>query len=59
MCVIDLFSKYAWVVPFKDKKRLSVVNAFHSILDSPKRKSNKIWACQGSEFYNNHFKKWH
>ena len=56
--VIDLFGKYAWVVPLKDKKGVSIVNALQKILDSSKRKPNKIWVHQGSEFYNNHFKKW-
>ena len=58
LCVIDLFSKYAFVVPFKNKKRTSIVSAFKSILDRSKRKTNKIWVDQGSEFYNNFFKKW-
>ena len=58
LCVIDLFSKYAWVVPLKDKKGVSIVDAFQNILDSSKRKPNKIWVDQGSEFYNNSFKKW-
>ena len=53
-----MFSKYAWVVPLKDKKGTSIVNAFQSILDSSKRKPNKVWVDQGSEFYNNVFKKW-
>ena len=57
LCVIDLFSKYAWVAPLKDKKGVSIVNAFQKILDSSKRKPNKIWVDQGSEFYNNVFKK--
>ena len=34
LCVIDLFSKYAWVVPLKDKKGVSIVNTFQSILKS-------------------------
>ena len=50
-----LFSKYAWVVPIKDKKGTSLVNAFKKII-SEGRKPNKIWADQGSEFYNNSFK---
>ena len=58
LCFIDLFSKYAWVVPLKGKKGVSIVNAFQKILDSSKKKTNKIWVDQGSEFYNNHFKKW-
>ena len=55
LCVIDLFSKYAWVVPIKDKKGTSIVNAFKKII-SEGRKTNKIWVDQGSEFYNNSFK---
>ena len=58
LCVIDLFGKYAWVVPLKDKKGIAIVNAFRSILDSSKRKPNKIWFDQGSEFNNSSFKKW-
>ena len=55
--VIDLFSKYAPVVPLKAEKGVSIVNAFQKILDSSKRKPSKIWVDQGSEVYNNHFKK--
>ena len=55
LCAIDLFSKYAWVVPIKDKKGVSIVNAFQKII-SEGRKPNKIWVDQGSEFYNNSFK---
>ena len=54
--VIDIFSKYAWVVPLKDKKGVSIVAAFQSILKQSSRKSNKIWVDKGSEFYNNFFK---
>ena len=31
LCVIDIYSKYAWIVPLKDKKGVSIVNAFQSI----------------------------
>ena len=48
-------SKYAWDVPIKDKKGTSIVNAFKKII-SEKRKPNKIWVDQGSEFYNKSFK---
>ena len=58
MCVIDIFSKYAWVISLKDKKGISTVNAFQKILDDSKRKPNKIWVNKGSEFYNNSFKRW-
>ena len=59
LCVIDIFSKYAWVVPLKDKKGISIVKAFQIILKrSNSRKPNKIWVDKGSEFYNAYFKKW-
>ena len=57
LCVIDIFSKYAWVVPLKDKKGVSIVNAFQKILDDTNRKPNIIWVDIRSEFYNNSFKK--
>ena len=57
-CIIDIFSKYAWVVPLKDKKGISIVDAFQKILDKSEGKPNKIWVDKGSEFYNNSFKKW-
>ena len=55
LCPIDLFCTYAWVVPLKDKKGTSIVNAFQKII-SKGRKPKKIWVDQGSEFYNNNFK---
>ena len=55
LCTIDLFSKYAWVVPLKDKRGITIVNAFQKII-SKGRKPNKIWVDQGSEFYNQSFK---
>ena len=57
LCVIDIFSKYVWVVPLKDKKGTSIVNAFQKILKESDRKPNKIWVDKGSEFNNNSFKK--
>ena len=55
--VIDIFSKYVWVVLLKDKKGVSIVDAFQKILDKSARKPNKVWVDKGSEFYNNSFKK--
>ena len=55
LCVVDIFSKYAWVVPLKDKKGITITNAFQ---DGSNRKPNKIWVDKGSEFYNSSFKKW-
>ena len=42
LCVIDIFSKYAWVIPLKDKKSISIVDAFQKILNQSGRKPNKI-----------------
>ena len=54
-----IFSKYAWVIPLKDEKGASIVDAFQKILDKSKGcKPNKIWVDKGSEFYNNSFKIW-
>ena len=58
LCVIDTFSKYAWVAPLKDKKGVSIINAFQKIFDDSNRKPNKKWVDKRSEFYNNSFKKW-
>ena len=55
MCAIDLLSKYAWIAPLKDKRGISIVNAFHKIIS--KRKPNKIWVDQGGEFYNKFLKR--
>ena len=53
-----MYSKYAFVIPLKDKKGICIVNAFNKIIKQSNRKPNKIWADQGREFYNNVFKKW-
>ena len=55
LCVIDIFSKYALVVPLKDKKGVSIANSFQNILKQSTRKSNKIWVNQDSEFHNSSF----
>ena len=55
LCVIDIFSKYIWVVPLKDKKGVSIVNAFQKKLNDSARKPSKIWVDKGNEFYNNSF----
>ena len=53
--VIDIFSNYAWVVPLKDKKEVSIVDAFQKILGDLNRKPNKTWVDKRSEFYNSSF----
>ena len=56
--VIDIFSKYTWVVPLKGKKGISIVNAFQKIENDLARKPSKIWVDKRSEFYNSSVKKW-
>ena len=56
LCVIDIFSKYAWVVPLKDKNGITITNAFQKILKESNRKPNEIWV--GNELCNSSFKKY-
>ena len=58
LCAIDIFSKFAWVVPLKYIIGISIVDAFQKILDKSGGKPNKILVDKGSEFYNNSFIKW-
>ena len=50
LCAIDLFGKYAWVIPIKDKKGITITNAFEKILKESNRKPSKIWFDKGSNF---------
>ena len=54
--VIDIYSKYAWVIPLKDKKAFTITNAFQVNLIESERKPNEIWVDKGSEFYNRSMK---
>ena len=56
LCIIDIYSKYAWVIPLKDKKGITITNAFQKTLDESNRTPNKIWVDKGSEFYNRSMK---
>ena len=58
LCVIDVYSNYTWVVPLKDKKSITITNAFQKILDICNRKPNKIWIDKGTEFYNRLMNSW-
>ena len=49
LCVIDIFSKYTWLVPLKDKKVITITNAFQKLLDESNRKPNKI--CLDKSFF--------
>src|SRR5271156_1608116 len=57
LTVIDLFSKYAWAIPLKNKQSSTVIDAFDNIIKSSKCSPNKLWTDAGSEFINKQFKK--
>ena len=50
LCIINIYSKYAWVIPLKDKKGTTITNAFQNFLEASNHKPNKIWLDKGSEF---------
>ena len=62
LTVIDIFTKYAWAIPLKNKSGLSITNGFKIVLSehpqggSEPRKPEKLWVDRGSEFYNETFK---
>ena len=58
LCVIDIFSKYTWVIPLDCKRSITITNAFQKISDESICKPNKIWIDKGSEFYNRSMKSW-
>ena len=62
LTVIDIFTKYAWAIPLKNKSGLSITNGFKLVLgenpqgSSQPRQPEKLWVDRGSEFYNKTFK---
>lgn len=58
LCAIDVFSKFAWCVPLKNKSAETVLNALTDIIKKNERSPQKIWVDRGSEFYNKEFLKW-
>ncbi len=56
--VIDIYSRYAWSIPLKNKSKESLLKEFESIIDDTGRHSDKLWVDEGSEFYNNLFKEY-
>ena len=51
LSAIDIFSKYTWAIPLKDKKDKKILDEFN-------RKPNKTWVDKGNEFYNRSMKSW-
>jgi Integrase core domain len=59
LCVVDVFSRYAFCRALKSKKAIDTYAALLDIIDTSKRKPlKKIWCDQGSEFYNSLWKQW-
>ena len=56
LCITDTYSKYAWVIPLKDKKGITITNAFQKTLDESNRKPIKMWVEKGSKYYNRSMK---
>ena len=57
-CANDLFGKYAWIIPLKDKKGVTIVNTFQKVLDKSDCMPTKIWNGRDNEFDDSSFKKW-
>ena len=53
--IIDNHTKYAWAIPLKDKSGKSTTTAFKKLIETSKRKPDKIWSDKGKEFYNKTF----
>ena len=58
LCVINICSKYAWIVPLKNKKGITLITVVQNIFNESGRKPNKVWVDHGSEFYNRSMKSW-
>ena len=57
LTVVDVFSKYAWVVPIKQKTGLQVASALTDLFKTSKRSPQKLQTDDGKEFYNKHVTK--
>ena len=58
LCVIYIYGKYAWIIPFKGKKGATITNAFQKVLNEAGWKPNKIWVDNVGKFYNRSMKSW-
>ena len=58
LTIIDVFSKYAWIMPQKTKTGKAITEAFAFIVSGSRRKPTKLWVDEGTEFYNRRFKKY-
>ena len=58
LCIIDIYSKYDWVISLKDKKGITITNAFQKKFKESNRKPNKLWIDKSIKFYNRQMKSW-
>ena len=58
LCVIDIFIKYAWVIPLKDKEGVTLTSPFQNNLKESNRKPNKRWVDKGRKIYSRSMKSW-
>ena len=58
LCVIDVFTKYAWIKPLKYKKDKTVFNAFIKIVNESNCKPTKVWVDQERESSNKLMQEW-
>ena len=58
LCIIDVYSKYAWIALLEDEKGITTTRAYQEILDKHRNKPNNIWVNKGSAFYNRSMKSW-
>ena len=58
LTIIDVFSKYAWVMPLKTKTGKDITKAFDYIIEGSARKPSRLWVDKVTEFYNQTFKKY-
>ena len=54
--ILDLYTRYAWAIPLKDKTGITITNAFQKIFKQYNRKPTKLWVDRGTEYYNKEFK---
>ena len=58
LCFIYIYCTYPQLIPLKDTKGTTIVNAFQKKLDESKRKTDEIWVDKGREVYNRSMKSW-
>ena len=58
LCIIDIYSKYTFIIPLKNKKGITITNTLQKFLKESNRKPNKILVDKGSKFYSRTIESW-